>query len=116
MTPVAGQAYDVDHMHPKAMFTPATLSTIGFNTPNDANVANDGITYDTVANLELLDNDTNRSKNKKPLKDWLNNATPADQIKYPQDHFFKKLSIDIADFGTFVDARKQLLKQALCLL
>jgi hypothetical protein len=116
MTPVAGQAYDVDHMHPKATFTPATLSTISFNTPNDANVANDGITYDTVANLELLDNDTNRSKNKKPLKDWLNNATPADQIKYPQDHFFKGLSIDIADFGTFVDARKKLLNQALCLL
>lgn len=114
MTPVAGQAYDVDHMHPKATFTPATLSTISFNTPNDANVANDGITYDTVANLELLDNDTNRSKNKKPLKDWLNAATPADQIKYPQDHFFKGLSIDIADFGTFVDARKKLLNQALC--
>lgn len=116
MTPVAGQVYDVDHMHPKTTFAPAVLNTINFNTPNDANVANDGITYDTVANLELLDNDTNRSKNKKPLKDWLNAATPADQIKYPQDHFFKKLSIDIADFGTFVDARKQLLKQALCLI
>ena len=116
MTPVAGQVYDVDHMHPKTTFAPAVLNTINFNTPNDANVANDGITYDTVANLELLDNDTNRSKNKKPLKDWLNAATPADQIKYPQDHFFKGLSIDIADFGTFVDARKKLLNQALCLL
>ncbi len=116
MTPVAGQAYDLDHMHPKTSFVSAVLNNISFNTPNDENVAKDGITYDTVVNLELLDNDTNRSKNKKALSDWLNAATPADQIRYPQDHFFQGLSIDIADFGTFVDARKKLLKQALCLL
>ena len=116
MQPNASRDYDVDHMHPKATFDSKVLSVIHFTTPQDAVAANDGVTFDTVVNLELLEDADNRSKNKKHLVQWLSIVSPAQRITLPQQHFFNQLPIDIVDFGTFVDKRKKLLSKALTYL
>lgn len=100
--PVSSANYEVDHIHPKKNFEPANLSNVSFTTPNDAAVAGDNVTFDTVVNLELLDASINSSKNASSLVSWLSGMLPALRMQLPKDHFFAGLPFDLADFETFV--------------
>lgn len=90
------KVYDVDHMHPK----------IAFENQSD-------MTYDTVVNLELLDSETNRSKNKQPLDKWLNGVEEATKNLIIDSHYIKDLPLGIEKFDEFVKGRKLLLKAVL---
>lgn len=112
-----GTMYEVDHIHPKKSFEPVQLSTVSFATPQGEKMAKDGITFDTIVNLELLDSSTNKSKNKRPLVEWFKGMNSSTQAKTRSDHFIdSKSSIDFADFGTFIGDRKPKLEAVLDLL
>ena len=113
----SGSTYEVDHIHPKKSFDPASLSTASFSTPNDEKMAKDGATYDTIVNLELLDSSTNKSKNKSTLVSWFKGMNKSTKEKTMSNHFYDKtISIDFSDFGSFINARKAKLEKVLALL
>ena len=110
----AGTIYEVDYIHPKKSFEPMLLSTVHFTTPQDEGMANDGITFDTIANLELLDFSTNKSKNNRPLVEWFRGMSCSTQAKTRSDHFIDMSApINFADFGTFIEARRVKLEDVL---
>ena len=112
-----GTVYEVDHIHPKKSFEPVLLSAASFATPQDEKMATDGITFDTIVNLELLDSSTNKAKNKRPLVEWFRGMNGSTQDKTRTDHFIDTASpIDFADFGTFIEDRKTKLEEVLDLL
>lgn len=112
-----GSTYEVDHIHPKKSFEPASLSTASFKTTNDEIMAKDGATYDTIVNLELLDSSTNKSKNKSTLVSWFKGMNNSTKYKTMSNHFYDKtISIDFSDFGSFINARKVKLEKVLDLL
>lgn len=102
--------YDMDHQHPADTFK--DLTNICFNSEADRVLANDGKTFNSVRNLQLLPESDNRSKNKTPLKEWLNNAKDLDIIK--KTHLIpNNVSYCIEDFKTYIDARSLILKEQL---
>lgn len=103
--------YDVDHIHPKQQFS--NVSNIKFTTKDDLALASDGVTFDTVVNLELLDSSTNRSKNKQELATWLGGMPAADARKMRDSHFLGDLPDRVSDFSTFILGRTSLLEAAL---
>lgn len=103
--------YDVDHMHPEYQFQKSQISSIVFTTPADENPAKDGITYNCVRNLQLLERGSNRSKNKMPFNKWVQAANNPQQIL--NCHFIPTTSYDIKDFKTFIDERSKLLENRL---
>lgn len=102
--------YDMDHTHPAVLFN--NLGSITFTTTQDKQMASDGMTYNSVRNLQLLINGDNKSKNKMHLKDWINSSKkPSDLM---DEHCIpSNVSLEIADFKQYIDARSKLLKEQL---
>ena len=101
-----GKQYDMDHTHPEVIFK--NLSGISFTTIDDKKLAWDGVTYNSVKNLQLLQVSPNRSKNKMSLSAWVNAATNPNQLML--DHCIPtNVSLDIADFGKYIVERSKLL-------
>ena len=107
------KSYDVDHIHPKSIFTSNQIKEISFSTDEDKKLALDGITYDKIVNLELLEYDLNRSKNKKQFESCLDQADDAYKDFFIKNHFMDGLQLKIQDFGTFVEGRKERLQKVL---
>ena len=78
--------YDVDHIHAKALFK---------NNSNDNR-------YDTIANLQLLTFEENRSKNSMPLKEWWYGKSPGEMKGYL---LRTKFNTDITAFDDFFNDR-----------
>ena len=101
-----GKQYDMDHTHPEVVFK--NLNGISFTTIDDKKLACDGVTYNSVKNLQLLQVSPNRSKNKMSLSGWVNAATNPNQLML--DHCIPtNVSLDIADFGKYIVERSKLL-------
>ena len=106
-------SYDVDHIHPKLIFTSGQILNVTFRSDEDKNKAQDKETYDTVLNLELLDYKTNRSKNKESLDEWFKHVDSTEKQQLLDRHFMNNLPQGIQDFGTFVEGRKERLQKVL---
>ena len=106
-------SYDVDHIHPKLIFTSGQILNVTFRSDEDKNKAQDKETYDTVLNLELLDYKTNRSKNKESLDEWFKHVDSTEKQQLLDCHFMNNLPQGIQDFGTFVEGRKERLQKVL---
>ena len=102
-------SYDMDHMHPANSFK--DLSRVQFETDKDKLLAEDGVTFNSVRNLQLLTETENRSKNKMGLINWINNAEYPDKLK--DRHCIPNVSLELKDFATFIDERSILLKKLL---
>lgn len=101
-----GKMYDMDHTHPEATFK--NLANVKFTTTNDETLAKDGVTYNSVRNLQLLEQSANRSKNKMTLNNWVNSAL--NKAKLMNEHCIPtNVSLLIQDFKTYIDARSVLL-------
>lgn len=104
------ESYDMDHTHPAVLFK--DTSNRSFNSEADKRLAQDGETYNSVKNLQLLSESENRSKNKKLLKEWIENSDKPDEIKelhcIPND-----VSLDLADFNSYIEKRSKLLEDQL---
>ncbi len=83
-------SYDVDHVHAQTHFDKSK----GDNR------------FDTIANLQLLSYEENRSKNAMPLKDWWEGKTDGEKRGYllPKD-----FNTDIAGFDDFYSGRRKCL-------
>ena len=102
--------YDMDHTHPAVLFK--NLVNINFTTPQDENMARDGSTFNSVRNLQLLISGDNKSKNKMSLDNWIKSSKYPYRLKV--EHCIPtNVSLDIADFKTYIDARSSLLKDLL---
>lgn len=101
--------YDMDHTHPAVLFS--NLAGVAFSSQQDEQMAKDGVTYNSVRNLQLLQSGDNKSKNKMKLKDWL--ASSNDPGALMDKHCIPNVSLEIADFKNYIDARSVLLKNQL---
>lgn len=105
-----GVMYDMDHTHPEVTFK--NLTNVQFTTPGDRDLANDGETYNSVRNLQLLDQSENRSKNKMTLDNWVKNA-PNKALLMNKHCIPNNVSLLIEDFKTYINARSGLLANLL---
>ena len=101
--------YDMDHTHPAVLFK--NLGSIKFTNSQDEKMARDGFTFNSIRNLQLLISGDNKSKNKMSLENWINSSKNPQQLK--NEHCIPNVSLDIADFKTYIDARSSLLKDLL---
>lgn len=95
-----GKAVAEDHMHPKTMFeNKQKLQSLGL-TPEQEKIFKEN--YNTVANLQLLEDSKNKSKGDTPLIDWVaNNAIQSSDM-----YVDSSASLDILQFEKFIESRK----------
>lgn len=110
------QRYNVDHMYPKDMFKKTELNKLAcLSADKDlydfyANKAN----WNTVGNLQLLNDSENKSKNKTKLSIWTSGTTTYTWSDYfiPKDNLGNYIVQDDS-FKEFVEMRKNLLADAI---
>lgn len=100
---------DIDHLHPKSIFTKAALSKKDFlkNDSEKLSFYINPLNWNSIANLHLLNASQNRSKSDIPLNDWL--ADKQYGIK-PSDLLLEESqSLRFEDFPEFCAARRDAL-------
>ena len=102
------QAYDVDHLHPSAGIERIRALPLD-ERPADWAFITDEANWNSVANLQPLNASMNRSKQDKPLAQWVTEQK-IDRAAYllPQD-----VGLDMASFKPFIEARRVLLTRRL---
>ena len=99
--------YNEDHIYPKSEFERKKLKARGYD---DERINQYLSVYNSIVNLELLDDSENKSKNAEPFDQW---------IKSRDDNFKKRHHIpEMQDYGfdyflEFVEERKKLLTLSL---
>ena len=99
--------FSEDHIFPKSEFTEAKLRKRGYNSDK---IKLYQTYYNTILNLQLLDETENKEKSAKPFNEW---------IKTRDDNFKKRHSIpiiasyDFDSFIEFINGRKKLLSNFL---
>ena len=97
--------YNEDHIFPQSEFTKAKLSKRGYD---DEKITLYQNYYNTIYNLELLDDSENKSKNASPFDLWITSR----DANFKQRHFIPELeNYDFDHFIEFVEARKVLLSE-----
>ena len=97
-----GKAVAEDHMHPKTVFENSKkLKLLGL-TPGKEEFYKDKKNYNSVLNLQLLEDSKNKSKSDTPLKEWVANNV----ISYNDLYVDSSVSLDILDFETFIENRR----------
>lgn len=101
------QRFHKDHLHPYNYFK--DLRRKDDMDEDTYKFYKDKANYNSVVNLQLLNGLINESKNKKPLKEWVEkeNVDLKSQL-IPED-----VSLDVKDFKAFIEKRKILLKRRL---
>jgi hypothetical protein len=96
-----GKAVAEDHMHPKTMFeNKQKLQSLGL-TPEQEKFFKEN--YNTVANLQLLEESKNKSKGDTPLIVWVaNNAIHSSDM-----YVDRSVSLDILLFEKYIESRKE---------
>lgn len=98
-----------DHMHPKKFFTHKSLKKMGYD---DAMVEDYMSRFNSLGNLQLIQETQNLEKNATPLVEWLSNKISGAELNnYKQLHFIpmeNDLSMD--SFLEFYEERRKMLK------
>lgn len=94
---------DQDHMYPTTLFKERNL--LKTMSPGDTNFALKH--YNTVLNLQLLPTGNNKSKNDTDLETW-HNQNPEYNLYVDEE-----ISLNLKDFRTFIENRKQNIKKRL---
>jgi hypothetical protein len=71
---------------------------------------------DSIANLQLLAGPENQSKSDTPFAEWFAEQTGGDRdadAAYRRKHYIPEKSLGLADFLTFTEARRELMKEEL---
>lgn len=100
-----GKAIAEDHMHPKTQFEDKKkLSSLGI-TPAQEDFFREKKNYNSVLNLQLLEESKNKSKGDDALKTWAtaNSKTAADL------YIKTTTSLDVKEFETFIKDRREVL-------
>lgn len=96
-----GAAVAQDHMHPKVMFRNwKKLKEIGFSEEDEKFALEN---YNTVLNLQLLEEYANKEKKEASLVDWVR------KVGVSREDLMVKgdTSLEIADFREFIDTRRE---------
>ncbi|WP_057936270.1 DUF262 domain-containing protein [Algoriphagus resistens] len=101
-----------DHMHPKKFFTNKALKKIGYD---DTKIEDYMNRFNSLGNLQLIQETQNLEKNATPLAEWLSKTIgAAELINYKQLHYIpfdNDLSMD--SFLGFYEERKKMMKSKL---
>ena len=104
-----GKAIAEDHLHPKTVFeTNEKLQVLGL-TVKQEEFFTDKKNYNSVLNLQLLEESKNKSKSDSPLSVWAAN----NGIKHKDLFLEDNTSLDILDFEKFIECRKAKLTEKL---
>ena len=96
-----------DHIYPQAEFRVGSLKKLGYD---EARVQAYMSNYNTLANLQLLTNSENLSKNATPFEQWIKTR----EADYRERHLIPYLeSYGMDFFEEFMKARTALIKEAL---
>ena len=100
------QDYHKDHLHPASSFYNSKRAD--YQTDEDFKFYTDPTNWNSILNLQLLNGTLNQSKLDTPLKDWVSNNN-IDKV----NQLIPNVSLDIADFKTFLTERRTLLVRQL---
>ena len=100
------QTFHQDHMHPYNDFKDGNLEEKKIPKEKWEKWK---IDRNKLANLQLLEGKENESKNDTPLADWLKIKENRENVKYLPEN----ISYDLKDFETFMEKRKELMKEEL---
>ena len=88
-----------DHMHPESKF--ADISSVDKEKYG-------WVTYNSILNLQMLDANENMSKLAVDLSTWVDAQTAnQDRSTFLKNHLIPDKSLNISDFGLFIEARKE---------
>ena len=93
-----------DHCHPHALFEKSQIKPLGLS---DEKIAEWQVKRNKIANLQLLEGRENESKNKTPLKQWIEDGGKT--IKFLP----AGISLELSAFDEFYEARRALIKKEL---
>lgn len=99
--------YNKDHLHPANYFL--SLKPEHCTSEEEYKRRKDPAFWNTIVNLQLLDESSNKSKQDAPLKEWVDTSEPdLDAQLIPRN-----VSLEVADMETFFEKRKELLTNRL---
>lgn len=108
----ATEVFHIDHLHPQSAFKKNCLKQLDFLKGNPELMAffNDSKHWNSMANLHLLNDSQNISKNKKPLKTWLEDKN----IHITADDLLvNEISLEFDSFKLFYEKRRAALNNRL---
>ena len=103
--------YHQDHIHPKSAFHKTSLRKAGFS---EEDIDNFKMWFNTLPNLQLMQETENIQKSAKPFETWLDAQYPTESGRnaYLQQHYIStEASLTLKDFEAFHDERWETLKQ-----
>ena len=101
---------DIDHVFPKARFTPTRLVGAGVS---DEDIEEFRDRCDRLANLQLLDHIVNNEKRTTLPADWLNEHCPEEEARrnYCERHLLGHVPSNVKDFWEWYKARRERLRE-----
>ena len=101
---------DIDHVFPKARFTPTRLVGAGVS---DEDIEEFRDRCDRLANLQLLDHIVNNEKRTTLPADWLNEHCPEEAARrnYCERHLLGHVPSNVKDFWEWYKARRERLRE-----
>ena len=96
-------SFHQDHCHPYSGFDHKNIKGLGLSEEKEAEWKKK---RNLLPNLQFLEGSENESKNKTPLKEWVENGHSIDYLP-------EKVSLELKDFDEFFEARRILIKKEL---
>lgn len=108
----ATTSFDVDHIYPKSKFTKNALKKLGIE---EEKIDEYIKAVNNIANLELLDSNTNKGKSDVDFDAWFEKQCPTvgDKINFKQTHYLPDMEYTYDNFLLFYEKRKEALKKKL---
>ena len=105
--PFGDRIYHLDHLHPAAYFWRLKLEEC--SSEEEYKFYKDSGNWDTLPNLQLLNDRVNEHKNDMSLEEWIE----VDKVDLDYQLIPKDVSLDVKDFKNFITKRKAMLKERL---
>ena len=107
---VSSHHFHVDHVFPKSRFTRTRLEKTGITSERVEQYAD---WADRLANLQLLDGDTNNEKRATMPHEWVQDRYPDNQTRrnYLEQYLLDELPEGFSGFGAWYEARRERLKE-----
>ncbi|NUP99681.1 MAG: DUF262 domain-containing protein [Armatimonadetes bacterium] len=100
-----------DHIHPRSLCTPSHLRRLALP---EGEISFIHEHRDELPNLQLLPSTPNLEKSNRPFQEWFDDLGPDDRRQfYREQHLIPNVSLALADFRTFFEARRQLIIERL---
>ncbi|HEB9321584.1 TPA: DUF262 domain-containing protein [Campylobacter coli] len=92
-----------DHLHPESAYKEYEKLY------KDTNDRISFAIYDSLPNLQMLDANENKSKNNKPLEQWVNEKCNRDRKEFLEKHLIPDIDLSLKNFNNFIEERKKII-------